>query len=147
MNEIIVDYLTAVLERDYEKITSLLESGLPVSATCENGNTAMRNASQAGDVEMLKVLISKGADVNQKSNFRSPVDGRFDEGFTPLFYAHDAKTLKFMVDSGADVNAVCRAGYSALMRCCKFSHDKIVPNIEMHIECGADTTIQAPIGK
>ena len=147
MNKKIIEYLTAVLESDYHKIESLLNDGLDVNVCCSRGNTAMRNASQDGNIEMLGYLLSKGADVNQRIYYHSPVDGRFEDGFTPVFYAHDATTLKYLVDSGADINAICKAGYSALMKCCHYSHNSIIPVIEMHLKCGADVSIRAPWGK
>ncbi len=146
-NETVIAYLSAVLERDYSKIEEILDSGVDVGICSVHGNTAMRNASLCGDTVMLDYLLARGADVNQRSNYCSPVDKRFEEGFTPVFYAHDAETLKHLVDAGADINAVCKAGYTALMKCCKYANDDIVSLVEMHLLCGADVSIQAPIGK
>lgn len=147
MSEVIIEFLTAVLEKDYVKLDELLSNGLDVGVCSEYGNTAMRNASQDGSIEMLRYLISKGANVNERINFKSPVDGRKEYGFTPIFYARDEKALRYLVAEGAEINAVCEGGYTALIKCCQYAHDEIVPVIKAHVECGADLSFKAPIGK
>lgn len=60
------------------------------------------------DLEMVKLLIAHGADVNQK-NFR---------GMTPLMGAavgRDAAVVKYLIEKGADVNARDQEGHTALM--------------------------------
>ena len=147
MNQNTAEYLTAVFEKDYETISRLLDGGQDVGATFKFGNTAMRNVSMDGDLEMLKFLISRGADVNQKINYVSPVDGRQEEGFTPVFYACDEKTLELLCEEGADINHICKAGYTAFIKCCDYSYAEIIPLIKMHIKCGANLDISAPLGR
>lgn len=147
MNEVIIEFLTAVLEQDYVKLDVLLSNGLDVGVCCEYGNTAIRNASQDGSIEMLRYLISKGANVNERINFKSPVDSRKEKGFSPISYAHDEKTLRYLVAEGAEINAICEDGYTALIKCCKYVHDEMVPIIKAHVECGADLSFKARIGK
>lgn len=60
------------------------------------------------DLEMVKLLIAHGADVNRK-NFR---------GATPLMGAAVGKNVavvKYLIEKGADVNARDKDGYTALM--------------------------------
>jgi ankyrin repeat protein len=60
------------------------------------------------DLEMVKLLIDHGADVNQK-NFR---------GATPLMGAAvgtDPAVVKYLIEKGADVNARDPDGHTALM--------------------------------
>jgi ankyrin repeat protein len=60
------------------------------------------------DLEMVKLLIAHGADVNQ-ANFR---------GATPLMGAavgRNASVVKYLIEKGADVNARDKDGHTALM--------------------------------
>jgi ankyrin repeat protein len=60
------------------------------------------------DLEMVKLLIAHGADINQK-NFR---------GATPLMGAavgRNVAVVKYLIEKGADVKARDKDGYTALM--------------------------------
>ena len=59
-----------------------------------NLDASTREAAKRGDVEMLEMLISEGADVNRLG----------EEGRTPVFYASDLKTARFLVNQGAELN-------------------------------------------
>ena len=54
------------------------ELGADVNAVDHDGNTAVHHAASRGDTEMIRYLVSKGADV-KKVNRAGPDDGRYGE--------------------------------------------------------------------
>jgi len=74
--------------------------------TFEEGNTPLIYAAQAGNIEMINLLLEKGAKVNQQS----------DDGVTALMMAahHLRKDcVKLLLDKGADVTLKSKQGSSA----------------------------------
>jgi ankyrin repeat protein len=76
----------------------LLISLFPIIAFAQNLNDDLIAAAKKGDVEAVKSLIAKGADVNARTNY----------GATALHFAADRghlEVIKALVEAGADVNA------------------------------------------
>ncbi len=79
--------------------------GLTASFAAENKEKSTKSLHQAafdGDIDQVKLLVSKGADVNAKDM----------TGYTPLFYAVQSgqkKAAELLIGGGANVNA--RDGY------------------------------------
>lgn len=70
---------------------------LPLIVNAQDLNEEILAATRKGDVEKVKALLEKGADVNAKSRY----------GATPLFFACDrsnAEMVKLLLEKGADVN-------------------------------------------
>jgi ankyrin repeat protein len=70
-------------------------------------NKSLFQAARKGDIEQVKSLISKGADVNAKNRW----------GYTPLYSALFNKhkdTMRFLVNNGGDVNHVPKGDYPLL---------------------------------
>jgi hypothetical protein len=78
---------------------STLQAGADVNAASQTGFTALMAASSAGNVEMVRVLIERGARVNEKT-----IDGR-----TALHYAAEhpntSDVMPILLKAGADINA------------------------------------------
>ncbi len=75
----------------------LLLQLIPLSAQAQNLNEELIVAARKSNVEAVKSLLAKGADVNAKTEY----------GATPLFYACDrgnAEIVKILLDAGADAN-------------------------------------------
>lgn len=80
-------------------VIELLKNGIDINLLSENqfGVTPLQDASMEGQVEIVKLLISKGADVNRKSKL----------GFTPLDDALQKKhtdILNLLKKNGAKTN-------------------------------------------
>jgi hypothetical protein len=61
----------------FEEVQKLLEEGLPVDATDDNGNAMLHIACQNGHRRLAKVLLRGGANMNARNN----------KGQTPLHFA------------------------------------------------------------
>lgn len=75
----------------------LLSQLVPLSIYAQNINEELILAARKSNVEAVKALLAKGADVNTKTEY----------GATPLFFACDrgnAEIVKMLIDAGADVN-------------------------------------------
>lgn len=89
-----------------ELIRIILENGIvDVNDTDSIGWTALHCASGHFSLELVKLLIEAGADVNARTN----------EGDVPLLVAisnHSKRISKFLIEAGADVNIKNRCGNS-----------------------------------
>lgn len=119
----------------------------------KNLNDELVQAAMQGKTEMLKTLLSKGADVNAKDQkYQSTalmwaahnghtdvvriliekgaaIDEKGKEGETALWYAAQKgqlETLKILAENGSDINLVGRNGDTALAVARKNNHDSIV---------------------
>jgi ankyrin repeat protein len=127
--------------------------------------TALKKAAWAGNTEIARLLIEKGADVNSKDEFgwtplmfaaiseRDPVDvarlliekgadvnSKLKDGVTPLMFAASAgnlEVLKLVIEKGADVNYKYESDWTPLMSAAKAEGDRIEV-VKLLIEKGAD---------
>lgn len=89
------DMLTAVMISDAGTVSYYLAQGLDINGTV-NGSTYLIAAVQSGDLDMVRFLIGKGADVNRGDR----------RGFTPLVHARtarppDPRLIQALIDAGA----------------------------------------------
>lgn len=90
--------------------------------------TPLHVAANAGDIEQIQLLISRGAEVNVKDKF----------GETPLHIAADKgykNIAELLIINGANVNASDEDGYTPLLDAILWRHKDIV---ELLIGSGAD---------
>ena len=91
------------LERD--KLAMLVEEIEDVSAKDLEGWTPLHHAADAGNKEVIVLLLSNGANIEAVDN----------KGRTALYYASDSlETIKFLVKHGANINAKDNDGRTAL---------------------------------
>lgn len=148
--------LLAVAKNDLEMVRLILDK-------CEElldepgpkNHTALTLSCKLGNIEIVKFLMAKGANVEHKTKCgSSPIIyaslyGRNDiiklllknnvnidmvdnRKKTALIYAAQyghTKSVKKLLKSGADVNKIDNKGYTALMYACKNEHKEIVKKI------------------
>ncbi|KAM1095767.1 hypothetical protein EV2_010909 [Malus domestica] len=71
----------------------LLDSGASLGTASELGAAALHHAAGLGDIELLRYLISKGADVNSQSDAGSPLiwaAGHGQQDATKILFEHHA---------------------------------------------------------
>jgi len=76
--------------------------------TKEEKDKKLIEASYNGNIEIVKLLIETGADINAKNNY----------GSTSLMYASKIghkKIVLLLIEAGADINAKNNYGYTVLM--------------------------------
>eukprot|EP00439_Symbiodinium_sp_Y106_P052513 s708_g7.t1 len=98
------------------------------NARSAGGITKLMSASNAGDVNVLRALLGKGADVNAQDDY----------GWTALRYAvrkRAAEAVEVLIDGRADVNMASDSGRSPLMSAVANGSANIV---QMLVESGAD---------
>jgi ankyrin repeat protein len=112
----------------------LIEHGANVHTKGRDGFTPLIIAIGHRQVNSIKLLIEKGADVNAKD----------DHGNTVLMAASQAETIKLLIEKGADVNAKDEDGVTALMKAC----DRRLQTefVKLLIEKGADVNAKCNNG-
>jgi len=119
----------AVDSGEKRTVKRALRRGAAVDARAPFGDTALMSA--VDDIDILKVLIDAGADVNARNEF----------GVTPIMYAavrYDSQeAIPLLVRAGADVNAADRDGRTALMFAAVDGREDLVRAL---LDAGADPT-------
>ncbi len=113
----------------------LIEAGADVNAQSGHQHTALSEAAQQKDPEVVKYLIEKGAEVDCKDI----------NSWTPLMRAVDAGNLenvKVLVEKGANVNHVAE-GATPLTRAAYMGCDQIAQYL---IDKGADVNFKGTYG-
>jgi uncharacterized protein len=104
-----------------------------IGAEDRAGENALMLASLNGDVDFVKLLITKGAEVNKK-------------GWTPLHYAAangNDDVVKLLVGYSADVNALSPNGTTPLMMAARGDH---LTTIQFLLDHGATLGAKNQIG-
>jgi ankyrin repeat protein len=141
-----VPELIAAADRgDLETVRKILDSGVkPDEIKDKYGQTALMRAAARGHVEIMRLLIDRGADVNAQS----------DGNQTALLNAADMgqfDAVKLLLEKGADVKHVDFTGGTALYHAVEFGGNRgnkkgggSVPIAKLLIEKGVD--INATLG-
>ena len=106
--------IAAARDGDVDKLKALLrDRRLTVDVRGFQGDTALMRAAGDGNVDVIKYLLSQGADINATNDFR----------VTPLMFAAAAagfdrsnilRTVQLLVERGAELNARNEDGETAL---------------------------------
>ena len=115
----------AVSFDDNATLSALVDAGLSVDLPDEGGFTLLDSAVIANRVEVARLLIARGANVNA-------VD---QNGMTPLLYAAsidygDSAMIDLLVKSGANRAAKSKDGLTAAELARKYEHVHVVRSLE-----------------
>ena len=101
-------FLSAAFTGKLETINSYLENGGDVNVTDEKGCSALFLATNLDSVEVIKILLDHGANINVQTHTTKQ---------TPLInaaYVGNLEVVKLLVEKGADINIKDMAGETAL---------------------------------
>ena len=115
-----------------EVLETIIDHGADVNAKNKHNITALMQACKRGDVEIINILLSAGADSSIADT----------NGATSIHYAvvggGSKGTLQAIIDHGADVNASNKDNVTALMMACWMGN---VEAINVLLNTGADLNI------
>ena len=108
-NGLEVEFLKACEEGDLKTVKALTLNGLVDTSKFDNGWTPLMRASCFSDnLELIKYLVSCGADVNQED----------EDGSTSFFEAVENGSIEiaeFLLSAGSNIDHQDKVGYTALM--------------------------------
>ena len=130
---------SAINEGDVDEVRILLEQGTTPDGTDPTKWTPLMNAAELGNLEIIKLLLSYGAEINHADQ----------HGMTPLHIAVDiaidgtlqtrgilreepTEIIRFLLDSGADMNVKDIRGETPLDWSQKYQSEKISTLLNKH---------------
>jgi ankyrin repeat protein len=107
-----------------EVIAALLALGAPVDQAGEDGITALDHAVLSNEIDVARLLIRSGANVNHADSF----------GMTPLLWAAsvdfgDSAMLDLLLKSGAHADARSKQGLAAIDLAHKYGHTHLFASL------------------
>jgi len=133
------DLLGAALDKTVSEVQKILDAGIDVDACDATAReTALMVASGGGNMEVVRYLIERGADINAKSC----------EGSTaimPAVHRNRADIVGLLISKGAKVNYAIETGYkfTPLQLACQLGHVEIVKCL---LDAGARVNVTATDG-
>ena len=135
------ELLHAITNNDFRAVEELIKSGADVNASFEglDGWTPLIQSAYQGNTEIVKVLVSAGADLDLADStggtalMSACITGKSqtvmylifagcdvnltaDDGLSALHWAKTPEVAKLLLKNGADVNAKDNLGVTPLMR-------------------------------
>jgi len=143
------DFVKLLLERDVNvnarlKADTEIRNGQRATWLAEAGATAFLRAALCGDIEVMRMLLAKGADPKiATEDGTTPLMAAAGVGYSEGFI-HDRsveetiEAMKLLLDLGTDINAQNKGGLTALHGA---AHKAVIESIKLLVERGADLTI------
>lgn len=123
----------AIQNGSYNLVENFLNSGVPVNTKNAKGQSLLYFACMRGNVEIVKLLLQKGANPNSKSN-----DGDFPL-IEAVYFEDKPEILEILLSEGADPNMQDTYGDTALIVAADEGYKKF---IELLIKAGGDPYIK-----
>jgi len=123
-----------------EMIEMLLGSGADPNIINTNGETALSDAIENNEVDLVKLLVANGADINQRIPGRRNLNALILSVATGML---DVTTYLLTLPN-IEVDAVADDGLTSLMRAAELGFKSIVMRL---IEAGADPLVRSLEGK
>ena len=145
------DFIKLLLARDVDvnarvKFNTEIRNGQRATWFEEDGATPFMSAALCGDIEVMRMLLAKGADpkINTKDGTTALMAASgvgYTEGFIQYRSREDSiAAVKLLLELGADVNAKNDSGLTALHGA---AHRAALDEIKLLVEHGADLTIES----
>lgn len=99
--------MKAIKENNFQIVDSLLNDGFNPNTTDDDEFTALHHASQIGNLEIVEVLIEKGADIHAKSKSGDSI-------FIWACWGGKIDIIKVLIEKGADINSEDKYGHTGL---------------------------------
>ena len=133
-----MDLIDAATKGDLRAVSELLAKGAVVDLKeGKYGRTALMRAVGNNHLNIVKILIEKGADVNARDH-----DG--DTSLTIASSDGHVEVVKELLENGADVNARNSSGESSLWKACFSVNTEVA---EILLEKGADANAKDSKGQ
>ena len=129
-------FFDAVKYGKEEATTWFLDHGIDIETRDEEDDTALLVCLKEEEIELAKVLINRGANVNVKGRWNS----------TALHITEDINIAKILLKKGANINAKDEDGETPLYIAVN-SGDRNIDYIKFLLENGADIEIKNEDGK
>ena len=123
--------LKAAEKGDANKVAKFIKKGADVNFSDNVGWTPLYRAAIKGHVEVVKMLLDAGADIEKTTS-----------GITPLCWAADngkTEVVKLLLERGANVNAIGKKNAPALYHAADIGYKDLV---NVLLENGADVNVQ-----
>jgi len=92
-------FFEAVQRGTLEEVQSFIERGANVNAKCNDGLLTVQHAVCNPDVEILQYLVSRGANVHARDEWRATAL------HSAAWYSSNVEILEYLISQGLDVNA------------------------------------------
>ena len=131
--------VAALAGRHFQLAQILHRAGSSVDPRGFEENSPLHPAAYYADIEMVRVLLDYGVDVNSRN----------EDGWTPLYYApnsysNDPGAARLLLDRGADPNLGAKDGQTPLHEALKYGWIEMA---RLLIEHGANVEVKGRRGK
>ncbi len=127
------EFLEACERGNLQVVKDSISSGVKVNQRGTqgkfSGKTALMVAAMKGKKEIVRILISNGADLNYQEDATGSLKRQAFDGFTALLYAADSdqeEVVKILVNNGANVNQKSKTGISPLSLAKLWQNDDMI---------------------